>query len=108
MANNKEELVEWRPEWKGEDLELYKKVKQGLVESVSSVRGLRQALGLTQSDVAVILGTTQANVSKLETRPEPKLSHLSKIVQSQGGDLRVVIALPDGQTLDISRLVATG
>ena len=57
---------------------------------------LRENIGhLTQSEVAEILGATQAHVSKLERRPDMLLSTLRSYVEAMGGQLEVIARFPD-------------
>jgi transcriptional regulator len=51
---------------------------------------LRENIGqLTQTEVAEILGATQAHVSKLERRPDMLLSSLRAYIEAMGGRLDV-------------------
>ena len=56
---------------------------------------LRKARRLTQEEVARRLGIQQANVSKLERRPDVRLSTLRDMVKAMGGELRLVAHFPD-------------
>jgi len=84
------DLVEWRPEWKGKDLEYYNEVSEFIESSVSVLRSLRETLGLSQAEVAEILATTQSNVSKMEAKSSKGVNSLSRIVRARGGRLKLV------------------
>jgi DNA-directed RNA polymerase specialized sigma24 family protein len=84
------DLVEWKPEWKGKDLEYYEQVRGQLEPAVSMLRSVRELLGLSQAEVAEILRTTQSNVSKMEGRADTGVGLLSKLMQSKGGSLKIV------------------
>jgi transcriptional regulator with XRE-family HTH domain len=67
---------------------------------------IRERRGLTQVDVARVMQTSQANVSKLERREELYLSTLRDFVEALGGELeltavfaedRIAIARPAAQ-----------
>lgn len=50
---------------------------------------LREQAGLTQTDVAKILGVTQSRISKLERAEDLNLSTLERYVAALGGELQV-------------------
>lgn len=56
---------------------------------------LREALKLTQEQMAQILQINQANVSRLEKRTDLMLSTLRSYIAAMGGDLRLVVEFPD-------------
>lgn len=57
---------------------------------------LRMARGLTQQEIATILGSTQASVSRLERRDDLHLSTLRRYVSALGGELEITARFPDG------------
>jgi len=63
---------------------------EGLVAEELSLRDLRRALELTQSEVAAYLGKGQDEVSRIEQRGDLLLSTLHRYVQSLGGELELV------------------
>jgi transcriptional regulator with XRE-family HTH domain len=71
-----------------------------------TLKELRQRRGRTQAEVASAMGTSQANVSKLERQKNPKLSSVNKFVKALGGTTLARVEFPDGQvrTLDIKAL----
>ena len=56
---------------------------------------LRMARGLTQQEIARILGTTQASVSRLERRGDVHLSSLRRYVAALGGELEITARFSD-------------
>lgn len=56
---------------------------------------LRERAGLTQTDVARILGITQSRVSRLERAEDLNLSTLERYVAALGGELRVDARIGD-------------
>ena len=55
---------------------------------------VREAAGLTQAQVAERMGVTQASLSRLEHRPDVKLSNIRKYVEAIGGTLEISVLLP--------------
>jgi DNA-binding XRE family transcriptional regulator len=66
-----------------------------LIAEEHSLQTLRQALGLTQAELAARLEIGQENVSRLETRLDMKLSTLQNYVKALGGELTVMVKLPN-------------
>lgn len=61
-----------------------------LVAEELSLRDLRKALELTQTEVAAGLGKGQDEVSRIEQRGDLLLSTLQRYVESLGGELELV------------------
>jgi transcriptional regulator with XRE-family HTH domain len=61
-----------------------------LIAEELSLRNLRKALNLTQSDVAKRLGKGQDEVSRVETRPDLLISTLHRYIESLGGELELI------------------
>lgn len=57
---------------------------------------LRQALRLTQEQIANVLDTNQANVSKLERRTDMFVSTLRSYIEAMGGLLEITARFPYG------------
>jgi ribosome-binding protein aMBF1 (putative translation factor) len=51
---------------------------------------VRQAVGLTQSQLAEELGISQGDVSKIERRDNLRLATLARFIEATGGHLRIV------------------
>ena len=63
---------------------------KALVAEELSLRDLRKALELTQTEVAAGLGKGQDEVSRIEQRGDLLLSTLHRYVESLGGELELV------------------
>lgn len=57
---------------------------------------LRKHSGMTQQEVADILGITQPSLSKMESQDDMQISTLSRLVDSLGGKLELIAHLPGG------------
>ncbi len=57
---------------------------------------LRTLVGKSQKEVATILGIKQPSLSKLEGQSDIQISTLRKLVAALGGELEVVVRLPNG------------
>jgi DNA-binding XRE family transcriptional regulator len=65
---------------------LYAKKRVGL-------RSLREASGITQVDMAERMGVTQAQVSKIETGEDHRVSTLERYAEALGGRLVVAVVV---------------
>lgn len=97
MSKAKEELVKWQPELSAEAREHIEQLRADLEPRIALMRELRKALGLTQVQVAELLGVTQSNVSKIEVRGDPSLSVLARMAEAKGMRLRLAVESPDGK-----------
>jgi transcriptional regulator with XRE-family HTH domain len=57
---------------------------------------IRQAEGLTQAEVAEILGIKQPTLSRLESQHDMQVSTLQRLVRALGGELEIIAHLPGG------------
>lgn len=57
---------------------------------------LRQAMNLTQEELASVLNVKQATVSKLERRTDMYISTLARFVEAMGGELEVRARFQNG------------
>jgi len=55
---------------------------------------LREALALTQAELAASLDVSQEAVSRLERRPDMLVSTLRHVVEAMGGELEIRAVLP--------------
>lgn len=70
-----------------------------------NLTALRHRLGLTQVELAERMGISQSDLSKLERRRDLRLSTLDSYLRAAGGNLRVVVEMPGGETeIDIGSL----
>ncbi len=60
----------------------------------ASLKSLREAVGLTQVELARRLGTGQATVAKMEQRGDVRISSLQRYVEALGARLRIDAAFP--------------
>ncbi len=71
---------------------------QALMEEIA-LQELRQALNLTQEQVAKILRMNQAAVSKMEHQSDMYISTLQKLVSAMGGQLKLVASFPEREVV---------
>jgi len=57
---------------------------------------LRQIIGNSQEEVAERAGVGQANISRIESRGDLKISTLARVVEAMGASLSIRARLPDG------------
>ncbi len=58
---------------------------------------LRQALKLSQADLAEKLHIKQPAVSRLEKRTDMYVSHLRSVIEAMGGELLITARFPNGE-----------
>ena len=58
---------------------------------------LRQALRLSQEQIAEVMGVTQAAVSKLENREDLLIGTLRRFIEAMGGELDIRARFPQGE-----------
>ncbi|MEM6415376.1 MAG: helix-turn-helix transcriptional regulator [Pseudomonadota bacterium] len=56
---------------------------------------LREALGLSQTELAEMLDRSQGAISQLENRTDMTLSNLRRVIEGMGGQLKVSAEFPD-------------
>ena len=71
-------------------------IAKGARQKITAIRlqQVREAAGLTQEQVAQRMGVTQASLSRLEHRPDVKLSNIRKYIEAVGGRLEVNVVMP--------------
>jgi len=71
-------------------------IKEGGRKKIAALQlqKARDLSGLTQEEVAQRLGVTQASLSRLEHRPDVKLSNIRRYVEALGGKLEVRAVFP--------------
>jgi len=60
-----------------------------------ALRELREARSRTQVAIARKLGVKQVNISRLESRSDPRLSTLEKYIDAMGGRLHLIVEFPE-------------
>lgn len=76
-----------------ERAQIRREVEQEILDM--DLRGIRELLGKTQSEVAEVLKQTQAQISEAERREDRKLSTLRRYIQALGGELEVIANFGD-------------
>ena len=75
---------------------------------VATLKELRALSGKAQTEVARTLGIKQPSVSKIERQTDLYLSTLRAYVEAIGGELELVVKLPDRAPLRLDDLSADG
>ncbi|WP_367107086.1 helix-turn-helix domain-containing protein [uncultured Psychrobacter sp.] len=60
---------------------------------------LRQMSNLKQTELAKMMGVSQASISKVESGKDIQLSTLQNYVQSLGGEVVITAKMPDGEVI---------
>jgi transcriptional regulator with XRE-family HTH domain len=64
---------------------------------------LRRQIGISQAELAERLDTTQANISRIESEPNPRVATLDNYIAGLGGRLELRVVFPDDrETITIS------
>ncbi len=74
------------------------KIKQKateLIEKEMSLRELREMMAITQKEMAEVLDIGQEGISRIEKRSDLLLSTLRKYIAAMGGNIELVVNLPD-------------
>lgn len=75
------------------------KIKTEVMKNEMALGELRQALDLTQEELAKSLHMKQAAISKFEHQSDIYLSTLRKILFAMGAELKIIAHFPDGDVL---------
>ena len=57
---------------------------------------IRKHSGLTQKEVATVLGISQPSLSKIENQDDMQIGTLNKLIRAMGGKLEIIAHLPQG------------
>jgi predicted XRE-type DNA-binding protein len=57
---------------------------------------IRKHSGMTQKEVAAVLGISQPGLSKIENQDDMQIGTLSKLIEAMGGTLEIIAHLPQG------------
>ncbi len=93
-------IAELPPEEQGQIEARYQELKQ----EVESLRELRQIAGKAQAEIATTLKIKQPSVSKIEKQTDMYLSTLRSYVEAIGGELELVVKLPERPALRLHQL----
>jgi transcriptional regulator with XRE-family HTH domain len=77
---------------------------QELNQEVGGLRELRRIAGKAQADIASALNITQPSVSKIEKQTDMHLSTLRSYVEAIGGELELMVKLPERPAMQIHHL----
>ena len=73
---------------------------EAAIEHALLLGELRERRSLSQTDIAEVLGTSQARVSQIERQEDLYLSTLKRYVEALGGELEIA-AVFDGERIEI-------
>lgn len=76
--------------------------QKAAILAANQLARLRERAGLTQTDVAELLGVSQARVSKLERAEDVQLSTLQRYVEALGGRLEVRAVFEEEEDVSVS------
>jgi transcriptional regulator with XRE-family HTH domain len=95
MAKPFRKLIENLPSERRERI----RIKTGVLKNEMALHELRQALQLTQEELANTLKMKQTAISKFEHQSDIFISTLRKILFAMGADLKIVAHFPDGDVV---------
>ena len=70
-----------------------------------TMQQLRKGREFSQEQLAEILGIGQDSVSRIEHRPDIKLSTLQNFVRALGGKLRIIADFPDSKPIQLAGIL---
>jgi transcriptional regulator with XRE-family HTH domain len=73
--------------------------KTEILKNAMALKELREAMDLTQEELANTLHMKQAAISKFEHQSDIYLSTLRRILYAMGAELKIVARFPDGEVL---------
>lgn len=76
-------------------------LSQTKTKSPTTLKEIREEMGITQRELGNSLNTSQVSIAKLEKMSNPKLSTLQKYASGLGGDLAILISFPNGKKEEI-------
>lgn len=72
--------------------------KTEIIRHEIALNALREALNISQTELAQILGISQPTLAKIENpKNDPRLSTLKRYVDALGGEISISITLPTGK-----------
>ncbi|MGK7874737.1 MAG: XRE family transcriptional regulator [Xenococcaceae cyanobacterium] len=71
--------------------------KTAKLKEEMALNELRQALKISQTELAHKLQIKQPAVSRLERRTDIYVSHLREVIEAMGGELSITARFPDGE-----------
>lgn len=85
-----------------ERLQLIEAEKQAILYEVD-LKGLRQAIQLTQKQLADTLKVNQAAISKMENQSDMFVSTLRRFLEAMGANLKIIAEFPDSPPIVINQ-----
>ena len=79
---------------------------EALIGEEMTMRQLRRARNITQSELAKALGVNQEQISRLEKRADLHLSTLRRSVEAMGGELILTAKFPDTAPVTLTGFAA--
>ena len=98
MTNTQEMVtaeIDWHPQLSAERKARVERNMGRFARAGSLFRSIREGLGLTQVQAALRLGTSQANVSKLERRSTADIGQLAKLAGDSDYEVLLVLRKKD-------------
>ena len=80
-----------------------RRAKELIAEDLT-LRDLRKARDLTQTQIGALLGIGQAHVCRLERRSDLLLSTLASYVEAMGGELKLIVQFADRPPVALTKL----
>lgn len=71
------------------------KSKANVLSQPIELAKLRRTKNLKQTELASLMGVSQANISKVESGKDIQLSTLQNYVSALGGEISIVVKMPD-------------
>jgi transcriptional regulator with XRE-family HTH domain len=71
------------------------------IAQIKALQELRKKKNVTQLKMAELLRIAQSGVSRIESRNDVLLSTLKNYVEVLGGHLRITVAFPDSQEIEL-------
>ncbi|HUD51562.1 XRE family transcriptional regulator [Parvibaculum sp.] len=72
------------------------RAKASALREEMALHELREALHVTQTSLATLLGVEQPAIAKLERRDDAHISKIRQVIEGLGGELRLVAHFPNG------------
>lgn len=94
-----QEMIQTQPA--GSRRKIAKRVAQ-LISEEMTMRELRKARKITQTELAKALGVKQEQVSRSEKRADIHLSTLKRSIEAMGGSLTLVAEFPNSAPVKLS------
>ena len=74
---------------------------QKRVAEIMTLKKLREAHGMTQTQIGDLMGYKQPTIAQMEKRADLLLSTLRSYVGAMGGDLKLVATFPDHEPVEV-------